>query len=168
MSMKAKPEQPTSEEMAQFREELDRKLQRLVGESLEAWSSCENVACRRARRCASEKRECIAKWQASLPPLSPEESEQRMNAFRRDLKARIAGLPIGEAENEPKRSKPPATDANCTGVGESQEKTAAQVLTEPQLSPEKQARIDKAWNDYVASQGKEDRAREPGPRITLL
>src|SRR3954454_21439566 len=79
MSMKAKPEQPTSEEMAQFRAELSRKIQRLVGESLEAWSSCENAACRRARRCASDKRECIAKWHASLPPLSPDEAEQRMN-----------------------------------------------------------------------------------------
>src|SRR4051812_5168886 len=91
--MKAKDERPSSEEMAQFRKDLSRKIERLVAESLEDWSTCDNSACRRARGCASEKRECIAKRQASLPPLSPEEAEQRMNDFRRDIKRRAAGLP---------------------------------------------------------------------------
>ena len=167
--MKAKDERPSSEEMAQFRKELDRKIERLVAESLEAWSTCDNSACRRAKRCASAKRECIAKWQASLQPLSPEEAEQRLNDFRRDLKARIAGQPIGEAANKPKQSREPAAaSANSIAPGHGEKKAPAPVVEVPLLSPEKQARIDKAWNDYADSQEKDDRAREPGPRITRL
>jgi hypothetical protein len=51
------------------------------------------------------------------------------------------------------------------------------VAEETQLSPEKQERINRAWNNYVASlpaQGAEtaedadEHRREPGPRITQL
>ena len=42
---------------------------------------------------------------------------------------------------------------------------AAPVVEETPLAPEKQERINRAWNEYVAEQ---DRAREPGPRITQL
>ena len=41
----------------------------------------------------------------------------------------------------------------------------APVAEPPPLAPEKQARIDRAWNEYVKEQ---DKAREPGPRITQL
>ncbi|MEA2939806.1 MAG: hypothetical protein QOD09_335 [Bradyrhizobium sp.] len=38
-------------------------------------------------------------------------------------------------------------------------------VVEPKLAPETQARIDRAWNEYVAEQ---DGARAPRPRITRL
>src|SRR3954463_14201762 len=71
--MKAKPEQQSSVEIERFRIELAHKLDRLVAEALEAWPTCENTLCRRKKRCASRDRECIAKWQESQPPHSPEE-----------------------------------------------------------------------------------------------
>jgi hypothetical protein len=46
---------------------------------------------------------------------------------------------------------------------------AAPVAEETQLAPEKVERINRAWNDYVASlPAEQDKAREPGPRITQL
>jgi hypothetical protein len=46
---------------------------------------------------------------------------------------------------------------------------AKRFVEETQLAPETQARIDRAWNDYVASQpAEQDTTREPGPRITRL
>jgi hypothetical protein len=46
---------------------------------------------------------------------------------------------------------------------------AAPIVEETQLAPEKQERIDRAWNEYVASQPAEQgRARERRPRITQL
>ena len=41
----------------------------------------------------------------------------------------------------------------------------APVVEETKLAPEQQERIDRAGNDDVKEQ---DRAREPGPRITQL
>jgi hypothetical protein len=42
-------------------------------------------------------------------------------------------------------------------------------VEETPLAPEKQALIDRAWNEYAASPPTEqDRARERGPRITQL
>jgi hypothetical protein len=161
MKKQPAPEQPSSEEMAQFRAELSHKIQRLVAESIEGWADCANPSCRRARRCASEKRECIARWQASQPPLSEQEAAQRMADFTRDLRARLAGLPIGEA-SRPREQPRPALPA---ATAESEQATPP-AAHEPKLSPEQQARIDRAWNDYAAEQERPE--REPGPRITQL
>jgi hypothetical protein len=46
--------------------------------------------------------------------------------------------------------------------------TPAPVAEETQLAPEQLERINRACNDYVASLPAEDKAREPGPRITML
>jgi hypothetical protein len=163
--MKAKPEQQSPpEDIERFRLELARKLDRLVAEAIDGWSTCENTLCRRKRRCASRDRECIAKWQESQPPHSPEEIkagvedlklsldvrrrlgenftlEQFEEAVRKEQATRRAALP-------PQAAEPPAA-----------------VVEQTQLAPETQARIDRAWNEYVAER---DRAREPGPRITKL
>src|ERR1700720_1421649 len=96
-AMKAKREQQSPpQDIERFRKELALKIQRLGGESLEAWPTCDNKRCRRAKRCASRHRECIARWRASLPPLSPEQAAQRLADFRRELDMRSAGLPLGE------------------------------------------------------------------------
>jgi hypothetical protein len=175
-SMKAKREQQSPpEDIERFREELGLKLDRLLAESLEAWATCDNVQCRRAKRCASRNRECVAKSQESLPPCSPEEAAQRLADFRRDLEKRMAGLPldaepIKPAQASKPRGKADATTANNSAQGEGDDKTAAPAAYEPPpLSPEKAAQIDQIWNDYVASlPAEEDKSRERRPRITQL
>jgi hypothetical protein len=53
-AMKAKREQQSPpEDIERFREELDLKIQQLLAESIAAWPTCDNLRCRRAKRCAS-------------------------------------------------------------------------------------------------------------------
>jgi hypothetical protein len=163
--MKAQDERPSSEEMAQFRKDLSRKIERLAAESLEAWSTCENPACRRARACASEKRECLAKWQASQPPLSPEEAEARMQDFRLSLAVRkrlgdgVTQQQLADAIRDERARREAA-------LLPQQPAATPPVAEPPNLTPEKQARMDRAWNEYVTEQEKPKRERRP--RITRL
>jgi hypothetical protein len=169
-AMKGKREQQSPpEDIKRFREQLGLKIQRLVAESLEAWPTCDNMRCRRAKRCASEDRECIAKWQESLPPISPEEAKARLEDFRMELEVRkrlgggsVTAEQLAEAIRKEKAARLAAMPPQAGD-------TAAPVAEETQLAPEKQARIDRAWNDYVASlPAEEDKPRERGPRITQL
>jgi hypothetical protein len=170
--MKAKREQQSPpKDIERFRKELGLKIQRLVAESLEAWPTCENMRCRRAKRCVSEDRECIAKWQESLPPISPEEAKQRLADFKRELDMRRAGLPLDKPPQAKKpRGKAAASTADNSTQDSGSDKAPAPAAYEPPpLSPEKQAQIDRAWNDYVASlPAEEDKPRERRPRITQL
>jgi hypothetical protein len=173
--MKAKREQQSPpEDMERFREELDLKIQRLLAESIAAWPTCDNVRCRRAHRCASKDHECIAKWRESLPPLSPEEAEARLQDFRIELEVgrRLGGESVtAEQLTEAIRKEKAARRAAMPPQGGD---TPAPVAEETQLAPEKVERINRAWNDYVASLPAEDaedadeRKRAPGPRITML
>jgi hypothetical protein len=167
-AMKAKREQQSPlGDIERFREELGLKLQRLVAESLEAWPTCDNMRCRRAKRCASEDRECIAKWQESLPPISPEEAKTRLDEFRIALEARKRlgeSVTMEQLEEAIRKEKAARLAAMPPQEGD----TPARV-EEPPLSPEKLERIDRAWNDYVASlPAEEDKPRERRPRITQL
>jgi hypothetical protein len=162
MTSKHQPQSP--QEYEQFCKDLDAKIIRLLAESLDDWRKCDQVACRRAKGCASERRECIARWQATLPPISEHEAAKRKADLKRELQALIAGLPIDALKNERRAQARAASRSANNGDG----KAPAPVVETPLLSPEKQARIDRAWNDYVDSQEKDDRAREPGPRITRL
>ena len=162
--MKAKPEQQSPVDAERFRIALAHKLDRLVAEAIEGWPTCDNTLCRRKKRCASRDRKCIAKWQESQPPHSPEEIkagvedlklsldvrrrlgenatfEQFEEAMCKEREARRAALP-------PQAAEPPAP-----------------VAEETKLAPETQARIDRAWNEYVKER---EREREPGPRIRRL
>jgi hypothetical protein len=169
-AMKSKREQQSPlVDVERFREQLGLKLQRLVAESLEAWPTCANMRCRRAKRCASEDRECIAKWQKSLPPLSPEEAEARMQDFRMEIEARkrLGGDSVTEKQLSEAIRKEKA--ARLAAMPPQEGDTPAPVADQTQLSPEKQAQIDRAWNDHVASeQAEKDRKRERRPRITQL
>jgi hypothetical protein len=175
--MKAKREQQSPPvDIERFRKELGLKIQRLVAESLEGWSTCDNLRCRRAKRCASQDYECIVKWREALPPLSPEQAAQRLADFRRDLLARQAGLPLGESAKldrakKQRENKLASTPANSSAQGDDDRGASAAVAKETQLAPEKVERINRIWNDYVASlpaEDAEDHEREPGPRITML
>jgi hypothetical protein len=163
--MKGKPKQQDKPfDAERFRLELARKLDRLVAEAIEGWRTCENTLCRRKQRCASRDRECIAKWEKSQPPHSPEEIKAGVADLKLSLDVRLR---LGEnatfeqfeeamcKEREARRAAmpPPAAEP------------PAPVVEETKLAPETQARIDRAWKEYVAEQ---DKAREPGPRITQL
>jgi hypothetical protein len=168
--MKAKTkEQEEPFDVERFRKELGLKIQRLVAESLEAWPTCENARCRRAKRCASEERECIAKWRASLPPLSPEEASARMQDFRIELEVRkrLGGESVNAKQLMKAIRKEKAARRAAMALYEGDR--PAPVVEETQLAPEQQARIERASNDDVASQpAEQDRARERRPRITQL
>jgi hypothetical protein len=163
--MKAKPERQSPSDIERFRKELGLKIERLVAESLEAWPTCENKRCRREKRCASVDRECIAKWQASLPPLSPEEAKARLEDFRieLDVRRRLGGERVTVEQLTEAIAKEKA--ARRAALPPQEGDATPPVAEETQLAPEKQARIDRAWNEYVAEQ---DSARERRPRITQL
>jgi hypothetical protein len=167
--MKAKPEQQSPPvDIERFRKELDLKIQRLVAESLKAWPTCENPRCRRAKRCASPDRECIAKWRKSLPPLSPEESAARMQDFKMELEVRKRlgeRVTVRQLKYAIAKEKAARRAAMLPQEGDA----TPPVVEETKLAPEKQERIDRAWNEYVAEQpAEEDRKRERRPRITQL
>jgi hypothetical protein len=172
--MKAKREQQSPpEDIERFRIELAHKLDRLMADAIEGWRKCANVQCRRAKRCASDGFECIAKWQKSRPPVSPEQAQRGADELKRALEARMAGLPMpweAEPAKKPRGKKTAATATECSMPGNGGDKTLAPVAEEPPpLSPEVADRIDRIWNDYVASlPAEEDKPRAPGPRITQL
>jgi hypothetical protein len=163
-AMKATPEQQTSVEIERFRIGLAHKLDRLVAEALEAWPTCENTLCRRKKRCASRDRECVAKWQESQPPRSPEQIKAGVEDLKLSLDVRMRlGENVTLEQFEEAIAKEKA--ARRAAMPPQAAEPPAPVVEETQLAPEKQARIDRAWKEYVKEQ---DRAREPGPRITQL
>ncbi|HEV7880972.1 hypothetical protein [Bradyrhizobium sp.] len=164
-AMKAKPKQQDEpSDVERFRYELALDINRRVAESLEAWTTCENARCRRAQRCAGPDCECIAKWRASLPPLSPEQAKAHLTNFKiaLDVRMRLGETVTAEQLSEAIRKEKAARRA-AMPLQESD--MPAPVVEGTKLAPEKQERINRAGNDCVAEQ---DRAREPGPRITRL
>ena len=166
--MKAKREQQSPPVDAErFRIELAHKLDRLVSEAIEGWRRCDNADCRRARSCASDGFECIAKWQESQPPRSPEQIKAGVEDLKLslDVRRRLGENVTLEQFEEAIRKEQAARRAALPP----QTEAAAPVAEEAKLAPEQQARIDRAWNDDVAQQrAEDDRKREPGPRITRL
>jgi hypothetical protein len=152
-------------DVERFRIELALDIERFIAQSLEFWTTCENSLCRRAKRCASRDCECIAKWQESLPPLSPEEAKAHLTDFRiaLDVRMRLGGETVtaeqlAEAIRQEKAARRAAMPLQESDL-------PASVVEGTKLAPEKPDRINRAGNDCVAEQ---DRAREPGPRITQL
>ena len=165
MTAKTK-EQDEPFDVERFRNELALDIERRVADSLEAWATCENTLCRRAKRCASQDCECIARWRESLPPLSPEEAKAHLTDFKiaLDVRMRLGGETVtAEQLTEAIRNEKAARRA-AMPLQESD--MPAPVVEGTKLAPEKQERINRAWNDCVAEQAREQRA--PGPRITQL
>jgi hypothetical protein len=147
-----------------FRIELAHKLDRLVSDTMEGWRQCDNAECRRARSCASDGFECIAKLEKSQPPRSPEEIKAGVADLKLSLDVRRRlGENVTLEQFEEAIAKEKA--ARRAAMPPQAAEPPAPVVEETQLAPQKQARIDRAWNDYVKEQ---DRKREPGPRITQL
>ena len=89
-----------------------------------------------------------------------------MEDFRIELDARIRlGRSVTEEQlTEAIRKEKEARRAAMQAVD-----TPAPVAEETPLAPEKLERINRAWNDYVASQpAEEEQQREAGPRIRML
>ena len=162
-------EQDEPADAERFRNELALEIERFVTESLEAWATCENTLCRRARRCASRDCECIAKWRESLPPLSREEAGAPLTDFKIALgvRMRLGGETVtAEQLTEALGKEKPAGRA---AMPPQESDMPAPVVEGTKLVPEKQELIGRAWNDTTASRpAGHDRAREPGPRITQL
>jgi hypothetical protein len=166
MTVKSK-EQKERIDAERFRLELARKLDRLAAEAIDGWSTCENPRCRRAKRCASPRRECIAKWQKSRPPHSPEEIKEGVQDLKLSLDVRMR---LGEGATAAQIEKAIHDEkAARRAAMPPQEGNATPPVEETPLAPEQQARIDRAWNEYAASQPAEQgTARERRPRITQL
>jgi hypothetical protein len=167
--MKAKREQQSPPfDSKRFRKELGLKIQRLVAESIEGWPNCENTRCHRAKRCASDRFECIAKWRSTLPPLTREEAQARLQDFRIALDARkrlggdaVTAEQLAEAirkETAARRAAMPPQEGDATPP----------VAEETQLAPEQQERINRIWNDYVAAKNSAESDARRGPRIRQL
>ena len=164
--MKAKPKQQDEPfDAERFRIELAHKLDRLMAEAIEGWPTCENTLCRRKKRCASRGRECIARRRESLPPRSPEEIKAGVEDLKLslDVGRRLGGENVTLEQFEEAIAKEQA--ARRAALPPQEGDATPPVAEATKLAPEQQARIDRAWNEYVAER---DRAREPGPRITQL
>jgi hypothetical protein len=164
--MTAKPEEQDGPyDIERFRNELALDIERFIAGHLETWTTCDNGLCRRAKRCASPNCECIAKWSESLPPLSPEEEKAHLTDFRiaLDLRIRLGGETVNAEQLAEAIRNEKAARRAAMPLQESD--MPAPVVEGTKLAPEKQQRIDRASNDDVTEQ---DRAREPGPRITQL
>jgi hypothetical protein len=161
--MKTKPKQQDEPfDAERFRIELAHKLDRLVSDTNGLWRRCDNAKCRRLKSCASDGFECIAKWHESLPPRSPEEIKAGVADLKLSLDVcRRLGENVTLEQFEEAIAKEQA--ARHAAMPPQQSEAAPPVAEETKLAPETQARIDRAWNDYVKEQ-----ERGPGPRIRQL
>jgi hypothetical protein len=178
------PERPRS------LEELRCRLNRRLSDFSEGWRRCDRPLCLRWKQCCGEGPDftCTDDGRPRRTP-SPEESAKAISDLYKEVKRRCAERAAGAeppyAEASPKlRDEPRAVtrrrrrrksaEVSATKmVADSPQADGAEatppVAEETQLAPEQQARIDRAWNEYVAEQrAEQDSARERRPRITQL
>lgn len=151
-------------DVERFRYDLAHDVERFIAKSLQLWATCENTACRRAKRCAGQDCECVAKWSEALPPRSPEQARAHLIDFQKALGVRI-GLGEESVTAEQLAEAIDRDNAARRAAMPPQSDMPAPVVEGTKLAPEKQARIDRARNDCVTEQTS---AREPGPRIMQL
>jgi hypothetical protein len=142
-----------------FRYEVADRIRRFIAKSLQLWATCEDTACRRAKRCAGEECQCVEKWSETLPPLTLEQERAHLIDFQKALAVRIS---LGENVTAEQLAEAIGKEKAAMACEESD--MPAPVVAGTELAPE-QERIDRARNDSVKEH---DRTREPGPRITML
>ncbi|MHB8268063.1 hypothetical protein [Bradyrhizobium sp.] len=182
--MKHVPDLAQEPERPRSLEELRCRLSRRVSDFREGWRRCDNSRCRRWKHCCGEGPEftCTDDGRPRRTP-SPEERAKAISDLYKEVKRRaaerVAGAGPPEEETPQKlRDEPRAVtrrkrkSAQASAAKRAADSTQANgaeaatpVVEETPLAPEQQARIDRAWNEYVAEQ---DRARERRPRITQL
>jgi hypothetical protein len=186
------PDSAQQAERPQNLEELRSRLNRRLSDLRDGWSRCDNRRCRREKQCFGEGPDFKCTDDGRLPrAFSPEERAKVVSNLYKEVKRRRAEFAAGvqppdeetlrrmrdEMRAAARRERESAQAAATTPATDPLHADGAEpppVAEERPLAPEKQARINRAWNDYVASlpaEGAEDadeRKREPGPRITQL
>jgi hypothetical protein len=186
--MKQLPDYMLEPDRPRSLDELRSRLNRRLSDMREGWKRCDNGLCRRWKQCCAEGPElkCTDDGRPRRT-VSPEESAKAISDLYKEVKRRVAERPAGA---EPKQEETPqqlhytaraaarrrrksarALAAKTAALSRQAERVepVAPVAEETQLVPEQQERIDRPWNDDVASQPAErDKARERRPRITQL
>ena len=186
--MKQLPDYMQEPDRPRSLDELRCRLNRRLSDFRGGWKRCDKPLCRRWKQCCGEGPDlkCTDDGRPRRT-LSPEESAKVRSDLYKAIKERRAELAAGaepareETPREPpytaraaarRRRKSPQAAAAKTAAPSPQvhrDEPQTHVAEETKLAPETQARIDRAWNDYVASQpAEQDRARERRPRITQL
>jgi anti-sigma-K factor RskA len=147
-------------DVERFRKELGLRIQRLVAESIRGWRDCGNAKCRRTKRCASDRFECIAKWRSTLPPLTPEQAEARLQEFRIELEVRkrFNGESVTEAQLRKAIHKEKAA-RRAAMPPLAGDDAAASVAQAPPLSPQIEQPVAETCREGD---------RRAGPRIRQL
>ena len=182
-------------------EELRARLNRRLSDMRQGWRRCDNRLCKRWKQCCGEGPvfTCTDDGRPRRT-VSPEERAKALSDLYKEVKRRVAERAGGvEPPAEETPPKPPytaraaarrrrksaqalaaKTAAPSPQVDRAEPPPGAEppvpVAEETQLAPDKQAQIDRAWNEYVASLPAEDaetedadeRKRERRPRITQL
>ena len=186
--MKHVPDRPQEPDRPQSIEELRCRLSRRVSDFSEGWRRCDNPLCRRCKQCCGDGPDftCTDDGRPRRTP-SPEERAKAISDLYQEVKRRCAERaavvepPHKETphklRDEPRlptrrrrksaQARAKKTTAPAPQVHRNEPQT--RVVEETQLAPEKQARIDRAWNDDVASSpAQQGTTRERRPRITQL
>jgi hypothetical protein len=183
--MKHVPDRAQDPDRPQSIEELRRRLNRRLSDFRAGWKRCDNGMCRRWKQCCGEGPDfkCTDDGRPRQTR-SPEEKAKAISDLYKEVKRRCAERAAGaeptHAETPPKlrdepravirRRRKPARAVTAADVPQAhRDEPQTHVVEQTQLAPEQQERIDRAWNDDVASQPAEQgRARERRPRITQL
>jgi hypothetical protein len=183
------PDHAHQPERPQSLEELRCRLNRRLSDFREGWTRCDNRSCRRWKQCCGEGP--VFKCTDDGRPrrtLSAEEKAKAKSDLYKEVKKRSAEFAAGteppdeetlrklrdEARAAVRRTRESAQAGAATSATDSPQADGGEppaLAEEMQLAPEKQERINLAWNDYVASLPAEDadeRKRERRPRITML
>jgi hypothetical protein len=171
-------------------EELRCRLNRRLSDFRDGWKRCDNPLCRRWKQCCGEGPDFKCTDDGTpRRTRSPEESATAISDLYKEVKRRCAERAAGaespdeetphklryepRAVTRRRRRRKSAQVSVAKRAADSPQADGAEatppVVEETQLAPEQQERIDRAWNDDVASQPVEqDKARERRPRITQL
>ena len=186
--MKHVPDRVQEPERPRSLDELRCRLNRRLSDLRDGWKRCDHPLCCRRKQCCGEGPDfkCTSDGRPRRTR-SPEESAKAISDLYKEIKRRCAERAAGaepqheetpnKLRNEPRAVTRRRRRRRVARAGAA--KTAADlpqvdrdepppVAEQTQLAPEKQERINRAWNDTVASLPAEDRKREPGPRITQL
>jgi hypothetical protein len=181
--MKRNPEPAEKREPRPSEQEFWLDMFRKMSDVVDGWTRCRNTTCRRQRRCRGDARACRDDGSPSRTH-TPEERAKAMHELRIGIEKRKAELAAGAQPVDLKTLRKLRKKARIKARRKAARKQAyagkpapmppqagdtPAPVAEPPLAPEKLERIDRAGNDYLASlPAKQDRSREPGPRITQL
>jgi hypothetical protein len=165
---------------------------RKMSDVVDGWKRCDNRTCRRKKRCCGDAQACRDDGRPART-FTQEERAKAMHDLRIMLEKRraevAAGAPVmdlktlrklRDKERAKARRKSGSAQIDAAKPGMTPQahgdEAPASLADEPRPSPEVEERVNRIWNDYVASLPAEDakgedagkNEREPGPRITML